>query len=138
MTRSVGHIALNTEKLAHQRQAAAIARSHAHMLQLKAVVICGCAFAAAIGFAIHRAGPASSSATPQPEQANVRQGPSTVRIGQIQLPHEGETCRHLRFDNATGALGDETLVSCAPIMVRPPETGITRTQAIMSAFRFNK
>jgi hypothetical protein len=129
----------NAEKLSRQRQAAAVARSHAHMLQLKAVVVCGCAFAAAIGVALYRAGPSSSAAPSQAQaQLATRQGPSTVRIGQIQVPHQGETCRHYRFDNATGVIGDESLVSCEPIKVRPPEAGATRAQAIMNAFRFNK
>jgi hypothetical protein len=138
MTTHAGHIVSGAEKLARQRQAAAIARSHAHMLQLKVVVVCGCAFAAAIGYGIHRSGVAETTANPAVHQSTVRQGPSTVRIGQVQLPNDDDTCRQLRFDNVTGTLGDETTVSCTTIKVRPPEAGATRAQAIMSAFRFNK
>jgi hypothetical protein len=140
----------SVEKLNRQRQLAAVARSHAHLMQLKIVVVCSCALAGAIGFGIYRNSPASSSsapsesfamaspASPSPDQLSVRQGPSTVQIGQVQLPHEGETCRQFKFDNATGVLGDETLGSCSQISVRPPEGGAARVQAIMNAFRINK
>jgi len=140
----------SVEKLNRQRQLAAVARSHAHLMQLKIVVVCSCALAGAIGFGIYRNSPASSSsesspsfamaspASTSPDQLSVRQGPSTVQIGQVQLPHEGETCRQFKFDNATGVLGDETLGSCSQISVRPPEGGAARVQAIMNAFRINK
>jgi hypothetical protein len=135
------HALTSTEKLARQREAAAIARSHAHALQVKVVIACGCVMAGALGFAIHHASFGSGGVTPQPVQAApvVRQGPSTVRIGQVQVPDHGETCVHYRFDNVTGTLGDEKTVSCAPINVRPPEMpNYSRTQAIMNAFRFNR
>lgn len=140
----------SVEKLNRQRQAAAAVRSHAHLMQLKIVVVCSCALAGAIGFGIYRNSPASSSSAPSesfamatsasasPDKLSVRQGPSTVQIGQVQLPHEGETCRQFKFDNATGVLGDETVGSCSQVSVRPPEGGAGRVQAIMNAFRVNK
>lgn len=130
----------STEKLSRQREAAAIARSHAHVLQVKIVVACGCVMAGVLGFAIHRASYGTGGAAPQPVQVApvVREGPSTVRIGQVQVPDHGETCVHYRFDNVTGTLGDEKTVSCAPVDVRPPTPNYSRTQAIMNAFRFNR
>jgi hypothetical protein len=131
--------ALSTvEKLNRQRQAAAIARSHAHMLQLKVVVVCGCAIAGAFGYALYRAGPANSATPPAVEKNGIYQGPSSQRIGQIQMPHEGETCLHYRFDNRTGVVGDEATVSCTPVNIVPALTEVSRTDALMKAFRFNK
>jgi hypothetical protein len=126
------------EKLARQRQAAAIARSHAHMLQLKVVVVCGCAIASAFGIALYRAGPAKSATTPAVETPAVYQGAPSRRIGPIQLPHEGDTCLHYRFDNKTGVVGDEQEVECAPVNIVPALTEVSRTQAMMKAFRFNR
>jgi len=131
-----GHALSTAEKLARQRQAAAVARSHAHMLQVKVVVVCGCAIAGAFGFALYRSSPASAPAQPPLQPHTTWQGPSTVRVGEIQLPHEGEQCRHFRFDNTTGVMGNETMVPCTSINVRPPEAGAVRAQAIMNAFRF--
>jgi hypothetical protein len=124
------------EKLARQRQAAAIARSHAHMLQIKVVVVCGCAIAGAFGYALHRAG-AASSATPAVETPGVYQGPASQRIGQIQLPNDGDSCLQYRFDNKTGVVGGESAVSCTPINIAPSLSDASRTEAVMKAFRFN-
>lgn len=128
----------SVEKLARQRQAAAAARANAHMLQLKVVVVCGCAIAGAFGYALYRAGPASSATPPVPEKTGVYEGPSSVRIGQIQLPHDGDTCLHYRFDNKTGVVGDERTVTCTPVNIAPSLTEMSRTEAMMRAFRFNK
>ena len=125
------------EKLARQRQAAAIARSHAHMLQLKLVVVCGGAIAGAFGYALHRAG-ATGSAAPAVETPGVYQGPASQRIGQIQLPHEGDTCLHYRFDNKTGVVGDEAQVSCTQVNIVPTLSEASRTDALMKAFRFDR
>lgn len=128
------------EKLARQRQAAAIARSHAHMLQLKVVVVCGCAIASAFGFALYRAGPATGRAVTPPavEKTGTYEGAATRRIGQIQVPSEGDTCLNYRFDNKTGVVGDEREVSCTPINIVPQISEISRTEAVMKAFRVSK
>jgi hypothetical protein len=127
------------EKLARQRQAAAIARSHAHMLQLKVVVVCGCAIASAFGVALYRTGPAKSAAAPAMENPAVYQGAPTRRIGQIQVPNDGgDTCVHYRFDNKTGVVGDERQVECTPVNIVPPLAEVSRTEAMMKAFRFNR
>jgi hypothetical protein len=126
------------EKLARQRQAAAIARSHAHLLQLKVMVVCGCAIASAFGVAIYRAGPAASSAVAPPEKSGVYQGAASRRIGQIQVPRDGNNCVNYRFDNKTGMVGDEREVSCTPINIVPQISEISRTDALMKAFRFSK
>jgi hypothetical protein len=132
----------SVEKLNRQRQAAAIARSHAHMLQLKVVVVCGCAIASAFGVALYRAGPAksgtSSTTVPAVETPGIHQGAASRRIGQIQVPHEGETCLHYRFDNKTGVVGDETEVECTPVNIVPALSEVSRTEAMMRAFRFNR
>jgi hypothetical protein len=124
------------EKLARQREAAAIARSHAHLLQLKVVVVCGCAIAGAFGYALYRAGPANS-ATPAPEKTGIYDGAASRRIGQIQLP-DGDNCLNYRFDNKTGVIGDEKEVSCTPVNIVPSLSDVSRTDAVMKAFRFNK
>jgi hypothetical protein len=126
------------EKLERQRQAAAIARSHAHMLQLKVIVVSGCAITAAIGFALHRAGSAASASPPPVEQAGVYSGPASQRIGAIQLPHQGDTCLNYRFDNKTGTVGDEKEASCTPINIVPPLSESVRNEAVMKAFKFGK
>jgi hypothetical protein len=126
------------EKLARQRQAAAIARSHAHMLQLKVVVVCGCAIASAFGVALYRAGAANSASPPAAETPGVYQGAPSRRIGQIQVPREGDICLHYRFDNKTGVVGDEQEISCAPVNIVPALSEVSRTQAMMRAFRFNR
>jgi hypothetical protein len=135
---SVNSVLSASEKLARQRQAAAIARAHAHMLQLKVVVVCGCAIASAFGIALYRAGPAKSTAPAAAEKAAIHEGAATRRIGQIQVPNDGETCLHYRFDNKTGVIGDETEISCAPVNIVPPLNGVSRTEAMMKAFRFNR
>jgi hypothetical protein len=127
----------SVEKLARQREATAAARAHAHMVQVKVVVVCGCVIAGAFGYALYRAGPANS-ATPPEEKSGIYQGPSSVRIGQIQLPHDGDTCLQYRFDNKTGTVGDESTVSCTPINIVPSLSDVSRTDAMMRAFRFNK
>jgi hypothetical protein len=127
-----------TERLVRQRQAAAIARSHAHMLQLKVVVVCGCAIASAFGFALYRAGPAKNAAPTAAEKTAIYQGAATRRIGQIQVPSDGETCLHYRFDNKTGVVGDETEIECESVNIVPPLNGVSRTEAMMKAFRFNR
>jgi hypothetical protein len=130
----------SVEKLNRQRQAAAIARSHAHMLQLKVVVVCGCAIASAFGVALYRSGPAKS-ASPNAttiEKPAIHQGAASRRIGQIQVPQEGETCLHYRFDNKTGVVGDEQEISCAPVNIVPALSEVSRTEAMMKAFRFNR
>jgi hypothetical protein len=127
----------SVEKLARQRQAAAVARSHAHLIQLKVAVVCGCTIVGALGFAMHRAG-FSAMPAPAVETPGIYQGPSTVRLGEIQVPHEGETCKHYRFDNATGVIGDETTVSCTPVNIRPSLPETSRTDALMKAFRFDR
>lgn len=135
----MNHALSSVEKLTRQRQAAAIARSHANMLQLKVVVVCGCAISSAFGFALYRAGPAASSTTPlPPEKAGIYQGAPTPRIGQIQIPQDGDTCLNYRFDNKTGVVGDERQVECTPINIVPQLSEISRTEALMKAFRFNK
>jgi hypothetical protein len=128
----------SVEKLNRQRQAAAIARSHAHMLQIKVVVVCGCAIASAFGVALYRAGPAKSATAPEVEKPGIHQGAASRRIGQIQVPQEGETCLHYRFDNKTGVVGDESTVSCAPVNIVPALSEVSRTEAMMKAFRFNR
>jgi hypothetical protein len=135
---SVNSVLSASEKLARQRQAAAMARSHAHMLQLKVVVVCGCAIASAFGVALYRAGPAKSATQPAVEKSKVYEGAATRRIGQIQVPHEGETCLHYRFDNKTGVVGDETEVECTPVNIVPALSEVSRTEAMMKAFRFNR
>jgi hypothetical protein len=132
--------ALSTvEKLARQREAAAVARAHAHMLQLKVVVVCGCAIAGAFGYALYRTGPANS-ATPVAleEKSGSYQGPASLRIGQIQVPHEGDTCLHYRFDNSSGVVGDESTTSCTAVNITPTLSEASRTDAVMKAFRFKK
>jgi len=132
------HQALSSvEKLARQREAAAIARSHAHMLQLKIVVVCGCAIAGAFGYALYRTSPANS-ATPVPEKTGIYEGAASYRIGQIQVPQDGDTCLHFRFDNKTGTVGDESTGSCAPVNIVPTLSDTSRSDALMKAFRFNK
>jgi hypothetical protein len=126
------------EKLARQRQAAAIARSHAHLLQLKVVVVCGCAIVGAFGIALYRAAPAKSGTPPAVQKTGIYEGAATRRIGQIQVPHDGDTCLHYRFDNTTGVIGDEKEISCAPIDIVPPLTEVSRTQAMMKAFSFKR
>jgi hypothetical protein len=128
----------SVEKLNRQRQAAAIARSHAHMLQIKVVVVCGCVIASAFGVALYRAGPAKSATAPEVEKPAIHQGAASRRIGQIQVPQEGETCLHYRFDNKTGVVGDESTVSCAPVNIVPALSEVSRTEAMMKAFRFNR
>jgi hypothetical protein len=128
----------SVEKLTRQREAAAAARSHAHMLQLKVVVVCGCAIASAFGYAFYRTGPANSATPPAAEKPGIYQGPASLRIGQIQVPHDGDTCLHYRFDNKTGVIGDESTVSCQPINIVPTLNEVSRTDAMMRAFRFNK
>lgn len=128
----------SVEKLARQRQAAAAARANAHMLQLKVVVVCGCAIAGAFGYALYRTGPANSATPPVPEKTGIYQGPASARIGQIQLPHDGDTCLQYRFDNRTGVVGDESTVTCTPINIAPNLAEASRTDALMKAFRFNK
>src|SRR6185503_13120807 len=98
----MSHVLSSIEKLERQREAAAIARSHAHMLQLKVIVVSGCAIAGVIGFALYRSGPANSAAPPAVEQSGVYHGPASKRIGAIQVPHQGDTCLNYRFDNKTG------------------------------------
>lgn len=124
------------EKLARQRQAAAIARSHAHLLQLKVMVVCGCTIASAFGIAIYRAGPAASSTVAPPEKSGIYEGAATRRIGQIQLPRDGDNCVNYHFDNKTGVVGDEKEVSCAPVNLVPQISELSRTEALMKAFRF--
>jgi hypothetical protein len=126
----------SVEKLARQRQAAAAARAHAHMLQLKVVVVCGCTIASAFGYALYRSGPANSATPPIPDQTGVYEGASTRRIGQIQVPHEGDTCLHYRFDNRTGVVGDESKVDCTPVNIAPTLSEASRTDAVMKAFKF--
>jgi hypothetical protein len=128
----------SVEKLARQRQAAAIARSHAHMLQLKVVVVCGCAIASAFGVALYRSGATKNTTQPPVEKSAVYDGAATRRIGQIQVPQEGDTCLYYRFDNRTGVVGDEQRVECAPINIVPRLSEVSRTDAVMKAFRFNK
>jgi hypothetical protein len=108
------------------------------MLQLKVVVVCGCAIASAFGVAFYRAGPAKSTAAPAVEKPAIYQGAASRRIGQIQVPHEGETCLHYRFDNKTGVVGDETEVECTPVNIVPALSEVSRTEAMMKAFRFNR
>lgn len=126
------------EKLARQRQAAAMARSHAHMLQLKVMVVCGCAIASGFGYALYRAGPAANASAKVVEQPGVYQGRPSMRIGQIQVPQDDNTCVRYRFDNKTGTVGDERQVECTPVSIVPPLTEISRTDALMKAFRFHK
>ena len=108
------------------------------MLQLKVVVVCGCTIAGAFGYALYRSGPPASATPPPAEKTGIYQGPASMRIGQIQLPHDGDTCLHYRFDNKTGAVGDESTVSCTPINIVPSLSEVSRTDAMMRAFRFNK
>jgi hypothetical protein len=135
---SVNYALSSAEKLARQREAAAIARSHAHMLQIKIVVVCGCAIVGALGFALHRGSAANSATPPEEEKAGIYQGAPSVRIGQIQVPYDGDTCLNYRFDNKTGVVGDEATVSCTPVNIVPTLSEASRTDAVMKAFRFNK
>ena len=134
----MSHVLSSIEKLERQREAAAIARSHAHMLQLKVIVVSGCAIAGVIGFALYRSGPANSAAPPAVEQSGVYQGPASQRIGAIQVPHQGDTCLNYRFDNKTGTVGDEKEASCTPINIVPTLPEASRTEALMKAFKFGK
>jgi hypothetical protein len=130
----------SANRLSRQRQAAAAARAHANVFQLKVAIVCSCALAGGLGFAIHRAslGTAAESMPPSVRIATGGGEAAAARVGQIQLPYDGDTCRHIRFDNKSGVLTGESLVSCAPLEIRPTEPGVSRTEAIMSAFRFNK
>ena len=134
----MSHVLSSIEKLERQREAAAIARSHAHMLQLKVIVVSGCAIAGVIGFALYRSGPANSAAPPAVEQSGVYHGPASQRIGAIQVPHQGDTCLNYRFDNKTGTVGDEKEASCTPVNIVPTLSEASRTEALMKAFKFGK
>jgi hypothetical protein len=134
----MSHVLSSIEKLERQRQAAALARSNAHMLQLKVIVLSGCTIAGVIGFALYRSGAANSASPPPAEQSGVYQGPASQRIGAIQVPHQGDTCLNYRFDNKTGTMGDEKEVSCTPISIVPSLSETSRTEALMKAFKFNK
>jgi hypothetical protein len=131
----------SASRLSRQRQAAAAARAHANVFQLKVAIVCSCVLAGGLGYAIHRASPGTAAAEIMPASVHVAtsSGEATAaRVGQIQVPYDGDTCRHLRFDNKSGALIAENLVSCAPLDIRPSEPGVSRTEAIMSAFRLSK
>ena len=132
----MSHVLSSIEKLERQRQAAAIARSHAHMLQLKVIVVSGCAIAGVIGFAIYRSGSIASASPPPVEQSDIYNGPASQRIGAIQLPHQGDTCLNYKFDNKTGTVGNEKEVSCTPINIVPPLSETVRNEAVMKAFKF--
>lgn len=133
----MNHALSSVEKLARQRQAAALARSHAHLIQLKIVVVCGCTIIGALGFAMHRA---SLSAAPAPleKKAGIYEGPASMRLGDIQIPHEHQTCKHYRFDNVTGTIGNESTVTCEPVNIRPTASGPSRADALMKAFQFGR
>jgi hypothetical protein len=131
----------SASKLSRQRQAAAMARAHANVFQLKVAIVCSCVLAGGLGFAIHRASLGSAAAEVIPASVHIATGSTEVaaaRVGEIQLPYDGDTCRRLHFDNKSGALIAENLVSCAPLEIRPSEPGVSRTEAIMSAFRLSK
>jgi hypothetical protein len=132
----------SASKLSRQRQAAAAARAHANVFQLKVAVVCSCVLVGGLGFALHRASLGSASADVVPESVHIATGSieaAAARTGQIEVPYSGDTCRRLHFNNQTGAYVAENLVTCAPFEIRPSsEPGVSRTDAIMSAFRLSR
>jgi len=130
------------ERLQAQRQAAAAARAHTNAFQIKIAVAVGCTLASILGYSLHRAsGPVSSVDRMAMEVATTSTGNfAETRVGQIQVPYDGETCRRFHFNNINGAMTGESLASCtAPEAVQPASATLpTRAEAIMNAFRVSR
>jgi len=125
------------QRLVVQRQAAAIARAHAHAVQIKVVVAFGCVLSGVLGYALHRTSMSVADLDRAPiTAAALGPGKLDVHIGQIQVPSEGDNCRRFHFDNRNGAVMGESVASCnaiEPVAQRTAEP--TRAEAIMNAFR---
>ena len=129
--------ALNAaERLSVRRQAAAAARAHAEALQVKAAVAISCLLVGGLGFGIYY--------TSQTSKADISQKKMTLSeqsqrlesgIGDITVPVGGKGCRKLHFDNRTGIVFGESIVSCQSLEDQAAPTGPSRAQAIMNAFK---
>ena len=127
--------ALNAaERLSVRRKAAAAARAHAEALQVKAAVAISCVLVGGLGFGIYY--------TSQTSKADISQKKITLSeqrlesgIGDITVPVGGKGCRKLHFDNRTGIVFGESVVSCQSLEDQATPTGPSRVQAIMNAFK---
>jgi len=132
-------VASSVERLQVQRQAAAAARAHANALQIKVAVAVGCTLASVLGYSLHRSSAAVSSVDRSPivaagiaSDANLAE----ARVGHVEVPYDGDTCRRFRIDNRSGAMTGESFAACGALEVAAqPATGPTRAEAIMNAFR---
>jgi hypothetical protein len=127
------------ERLQAQRDAAAAARAHANAFQIKIAVAVGCTLASVLGYSLHRVSGAVSSVDRAPmELATTSTGSfAETRVGQVEIPYDGETCRRFHFNNTSGAMTGESFATCGAVEqpVAQPTTGPTRAEAIMNAFR---
>ena len=127
------------ERLQAQRQAAAAARAHTNAFQIKIAVAVGCTLASVLGYSLHRASGSISSVDRAPlETVATTTGTfAETRVGQVQIPYDGETCRRFHFNNTNGAMTGESFATCGAVEepVAQATTGRTRAEAIMNAFR---